>query len=209
MCGRYYVDDEDMIIEMREIIVEINRKNNGQADAREVKTGDIYPTYDAPVLGEDGASLMRWGMPMHGRSIINARSETAAEKYMFAVALKGRRIAVPTNGYYEWMHEGKKTVGKYLFNVAGQGMVYLAGLWSIYTLPDGTQRPCYAILTTAANDSMAPYHDRMPVYLRGDECATWVRDSGATRDILHRSQPMYSATRVDVPDKGGQMRIDI
>ena len=40
-----------------------------------------------------------------------------------------------------------------------------AGLWSVWTDPQGNRIPSCAIVTTEANDLLRPIHDRMPVIL--------------------------------------------
>ena len=70
------------------------------------------PTQDLPViLNEDERhiQLLRWGLvpfwaedPAIGSRMINARSETLAEKPSFRTALKKRRCLVLADGFYEW-----------------------------------------------------------------------------------------------------------
>ena len=64
----------------------------------------------------------------------------------------------------------------------------MAGLW---TLRNGF--PCYTILTTAANISMQPAHDRMPVVLTRGTLRPWLEDASATADILHAVPPELHA----------------
>ena len=54
----------------------------------------------------------------------------------------------------------------------------LAGLWEIWTGPDGGEVQSCTILTTDANDLMAPIHNRMPVILEEADWAEWL-GSGA------------------------------
>jgi putative SOS response-associated peptidase YedK len=82
MCGRYWVDSEEDIQEMRAIINEIVKKYADTPQLSEMKTGEIYPTNTVAVVGAGGPELMRWGFPLQGKSIINARSETAFERPM-------------------------------------------------------------------------------------------------------------------------------
>jgi putative SOS response-associated peptidase YedK len=204
MCGRYYVGTEEEIAEMREILEEINRKYADSEKHANMRTGEIFPTNLAPVISEDGPTIMKWGFPMHGSSqtAINARSETAAQKPMFSAALRQRRVVIPTTGFYEWSHENGKSKDKFLFRIPGRKMLYLAGLHTNFARPDGTREDYFTILTTAANDSMRPYHDRMPVYVATGECKTWISDSESVGDILSRQQPKLSAIKVP---KAGQM----
>jgi putative SOS response-associated peptidase YedK len=59
-----------------------------------------------------------------------------------------------------------------------------AGLWDRWESPDeGVVETC-AILTTAANDVLAPIHDRMPVILPPMEYARWLDPSLKDTDSL-------------------------
>lgn len=101
MCGRYTTFTDEENAELEKIIDEVNQKNKDQ----QVKIGEIFPTNPAPVLlarGEElSAELMVWGFPnFYNKGVlINARSETAAEKKTFAAPLKTRRCVVPAAGF--------------------------------------------------------------------------------------------------------------
>lgn len=198
MCGRYYIGDEESNIELREIINEINRKHYGTPELETMKTGEIFPTNRAPVLSAEGATIMKWGFPSYSgaKPVINARAETVFEKNMFKRAIADFRIVIPTSGFYEWTHTGNKTKEKYLFTLPDDKVVYLAAICARFTSSDGSSFPHYTILTTEANESMSPFHSRMPVYLHKRECDAWINDPNATRDILLRAQPSYAAQSV-------------
>lgn len=194
MCGRYYIDTEEDIIEMREIIDEVNRKYHGTETLAKMKTGEIYPTDTVPIITKSGAACMTWGMPLHGKTqpLINARAETAGEKPMFRQAVKARRIVVPTNGFFEWDHAGGKATDKYRFKAWGRDMLYLAGLYTEYD-QGGVKVPRFVILTTAANDSVRMIHHRMPVCLAQSELAAWMTDDNFAAEALHRFQMPLAA----------------
>lgn len=181
MCGRYSLAPEES-----GEIMEIVR----QAQDR-IKTGEIFPTNAVPVMIEAGEEIlpevMEWGYPrFQGKSgqIINARSETAAERPMFRKSLYERRCVFPTTGFFEWglMPDGKKQ--KYRFNLPGSRALYLAGLWNEFA----GERKC-VILTTAANASMEGIHDRMPVVLTRTELEAWIRDTNTALDIIREVPP--------------------
>jgi putative SOS response-associated peptidase YedK len=183
MCGRYFVSiDED-------IIAEVNRRYCGTPALLSMKTGEVRPTDTAPVLVcENGIvrpALMRWGFPLQkGGVIINARSETAADKKMFRASLLHRRCAVPATGFFEWRHEGGKTKEKYLFRIAGERMLYLAGFYDACLPPGEAPYTGYVILTAAANPTIADYHDRMPLLLREDQLQSWFTDTAFALNFL-------------------------
>lgn len=208
MCGRYHIDTEEDIQEMREILQEISKKYADTPEHAQMKTGEIFPTNTVAVVGAEGADLMRWGFPMQGKAqtIINARSETAYERPMFRNALISRRVAIPTTGFYEWNHVGGRSKDKLLFRIPGEKMLYLAGMYTEFKLPSGKERR-FTILTTAANDSMRPYHDRMPVYVSARERNAWINDQASVEEILRRKQPVLQATKVDKDGypNGGQL----
>lgn len=110
-------------------------------------------------------------------NFINARSETAAAKRSFRSAFKKRRCLIPADGLYEWKATpGHKT--PFHFRRRDREPFAIAGLWE--KGPDGDG--C-ALLTTSANDLLAPVHDRMPVVLSPDDYARWL-DTSADPDEL-------------------------
>lgn len=102
MCGRYYIREEDSASDLQEIMDQLNRK--GQI----VKTGEIFPSDTVPVIANSKSMqpspfAMPWGFTMpDGKLIINARSETAAEKPMFRDGMQQRRCLLPASHYFEW-----------------------------------------------------------------------------------------------------------
>lgn len=205
MCGRYHIESEEQLGEMMAIIEEISRKYGNTDDLSGMAKGEIFPTNIAPVISADGPVLMKWGYSMHDskRTIINARSETAHEKPMFSRSLSAQRVAVPTNGFYEWTHPNGKTGDKYLFRLVDEEMLYLAGIYTESYTPQGKERR-YVILTTDANDSMNPFHDRMPVCLSRAERDLWIGDSKYTQEALRRPQPQLMPMRVAPMPKAAQ-----
>jgi len=205
MCGRYTVFTEDEIIEIRSIIAEVSRKFGDGAVSNSV----INPTNNAPVLVLDSNRLtpcpVSWGFPRwDGKGVIfNARSESALQKPMFSKPLLTRRCVVPSTGFYEWAFESvlnqqisffpseKKTNSsgakvKLLFRCPSEPMLYMAGMISTFTDRDGNLKDTFVILTTAANASMSPFHDRMPVILSPDEREKWISNETFMREVLTR-----------------------
>ena len=195
MCGRYLISVEEEIIEMREIIHEINRRYAGQPELGQMKSGEIFPTDIVPVIALEAEQLrpylFSWGFPRWQESgvIINARSETAEEKGMFRQALQKRRCIIPASGFYEWRHEGnKKQKDKYIFSRTETPVLYMAGIYTFYK-KEGFELPAFVILTTAANRSVQPVHNRMPVIIAGDEQEMWLKDEVFARHVLEREGP--------------------
>ena len=218
MCGRFNFSDEQLE-EIKEIIRETNERLYGQ----KVKTGEVYPTDLAAVMVYENSKVtpvgVNWGFPKwKGKGvIINARAETAAQKPMFKESLRSRRCAVPSTGFYEWRrvnghvneHERQfmcsstrlrsKSVSKekYLLTEPGKDILYMAGIIDVFTKPDGVKYNAFTILTTKANDSVSPLHDRMPVILQRGEIEAWLRDGEFTQTVLERTCPPLITTLVN------------
>ena len=113
MCGRFCVDQNIPIEELKAIIEEVDRKlkEMTQTDTEQLKMplGEIFPTNIVPAiignrLNQTSASPMRWGFSKYSGPgvIINARSETVLEKPMFRLPVLERRCLIPATNYYEW-----------------------------------------------------------------------------------------------------------
>ena len=136
-------------------------------------------------------ALVRWGLipswvkdPREVRMMINARSETAAEKPSFRAAMRHRRCLVPTDGFYEWMGAaGAKR--PHLARPRNRGPMGMAGIYEHWQGADGSEIESMAILTTAANQAMSVLHDRMPVIIAPEHFDTWLDcHSGSAEHIL-------------------------
>ena len=188
MCGRYFIDGDDLPEELERILEELNRKNTPE----NLKTsGEIFPSDVVPVLANSRRQdvqpfAMRWGYSFPGgRPVINARAETAPDKPMFRQCLEQRRCVIPSTGFYEWAAD--KT--KYRFRLPGEDALYMAGLYNEFA-----GEPRYVILTTAANESIADVHNRMPVVLPRARIAEWIGGLGAAMEILRAVPPMLERT---------------
>jgi putative SOS response-associated peptidase YedK len=124
--------------------------------------------------------LARWGLmpswvkdPSAFTTLINARSETVAEKPSFRAAFRHRRCLVPADGFYEWTGAaGAKQ--PHLIQLKSRAPFAFAGLWENWLGADGSEIETAAILTTLANGDMAAIHDRMPVILFPDQFERWL-----------------------------------
>ncbi|MEO8084582.1 MAG: SOS response-associated peptidase [Ardenticatenales bacterium] len=146
---------------------------------------NIAPTQAAPVVRlsvEREAPVLdflRWGLvPSWAKDasaagrLINARSETAAEKPSFRSAMRHRRCLVPADGFYEWRAEGGAKQPYRIARPDGAPIAF-AGLWERWGKGDEPLET-FTILTTAANATLAPLHDRMPVILDPADYALWL-----------------------------------
>ena len=188
MCGRYYIADDDLE-DMRAWIMEAGAR--AAAANVTLRTGEIFPSATVPVIANSrsmkpGAFPMQWGM-RHGDKkafVINARSETAATKSMFAESTKTRRCIVPASWYYEWGRLDKTTREKhqYGFASADEGLLYMAGL---YALDETGGVARFVILTRPASEAAARIHHRMPVLLPKDVIKEWLSPEAVYAELLH------------------------
>lgn len=156
---------------------------------------NIAPTQPVAVVrqADDGQSRMdflRWGLvPSWAKDtaisnrLINARAETVAEKPAFRAAFKRRRCLVPTDGYFEWQAQGKAKQ-PYLIDMQNGEPFAFAGLWESWQAPDGSPLETFTLITTDANETTRPIHDRMPVILSPEAHAMWLDGDFAARQPL-------------------------
>ncbi len=166
---------------------------------------NIAPGDDLEVIAHDAPETIaqyHWGFvpdwtedPNDG--LINARSETAAEKSTFAEAWATRPCLVLSSGFYEWQSRPTGTKQPYRVHRKDTPVFAMAGLWEPCTIA-GTQTRCVTILTTTANELMAPLHDRMPVVLAPTEERTWLTGDQAQRAALCRPYPKDDLTAYEI-----------
>ena len=179
MCGRYYVEPESSS-ELLELIAEAKRKSD------EVKTGEVFPSDTAAVIANNRQLKptvfpMRWGFERRGGGlVINARSETAAEKQLFRESAQLRRCLIPASCYFEWERRTDGKV-KYAIRPKGKELLYLGGL---YTKPEPGALPRFTILTRKAADGISFIHDRMPVIVPKEKKDYWLSQQMTLDELL-------------------------
>ncbi len=141
-------------------------------------------------------ALVRWGLipswvkdPRAFKMLVNARSESAADKPSFRAALRHKRCLVPADGYYEWTgNVGAKR--PHLVHPRVAGPMGLAGIYENWLGADGSEIETMAILTTGANRALATLHDRMPVVIAPEHFDLWLDcRPGTTTEIVDLLRP--------------------
>ncbi len=206
MCGRFTQKSERKIISLEFYIkdflsdVLVNYNVAPSQDAGVIVKSDVYRYVRC-----------RWGLvpfwskdPKIGNRMINARSETVAEKPSFRQAFAKRRCLVPADGFYEWKKENGFKTPYYIYHAAGKPMSF-AGLWESWTLrteprvqqpeadlfptdaENGDEKPpplhTFTIITTGANEKLKELHDRMPVVITPEMRDVWL-DPDTHKDQL-------------------------
>ena len=135
-------------------------------------------------LGQSPRQLvfLHWGLvpswaddPKIGNRMINARSESLADKPAYRTAFQRRRCIIPADGFYEWQKiAGSKQKQPYFLHRPDDEPLAFAGLWEAWRGPEGDLLRSCAIITCGANETMAPIHDRMPVVLPPNAWSGWL-----------------------------------
>lgn len=191
MCGRFVsASSADSIAEY--FGAAFNGETLGE-NYNVAPTNDIYGV----VADADGSlrlEVFHWGLVPSwakerkiGARMINARSETLAEKPAYKSVFRKHRCIIPMDGFYEWKAgtpDGPVTAKgspakqpMFIQRDDGEPLA-VAGLWAAWKDPaseDGSNWLHSAtIVTTSANATMSPVHDRMPVILPKSLWAEWL-----------------------------------
>ncbi|MCX7636159.1 MAG: SOS response-associated peptidase [Syntrophales bacterium] len=206
MCGRYVLLSDLSQIEksfgLSSLPSSFSRGNN------------ISPGEKVLALCEVGnrreAGVFRWGLipawmkevPKNG-GFINARAETLASKVSFRDAFRSRRCLIIADGFYEWQKvEGKRKQPWFFYLRSGEPFAF-AGLYESWKPPQGESVNTCTIITTQANEIVAPVHDRMPVILPPDVYDSWLdpanRDIRNLTDLLRPYPASEMASRAEFP----------
>lgn len=179
-----------------------------EANFNVAPTNDVY----ALVVGADGDRHLhayRWGLVPSwakdikiGSKMINARAETLGEKPAFKGLFRKHRLIVPMDGFYEWQAGSGEVLNKsgkpaktpmFIHRADGEPLA-VAGLWAAWKEPgspaDAPWLHTCTVITTSANATMAPVHDRMPVVLPESAWAAWLDP---------RNQDMFALQQLLVP----------
>ena len=181
MCGRISLfTDEPTLVE-----------RFGATPVRPIRPRyNVAPSSEIPVITNaepESIDQYRWGLvpswaddPSIGNRLINARSETVANKPSFRDAFEARRCLVLVDGFYEWQRRPDENQPYRICRSDGEPFT-LAGLWE--TWQNGESLHTTTILTTEPNDLLQPIHDRMPVILAEEDEQRWLSEDET--DELH------------------------
>jgi putative SOS response-associated peptidase YedK len=176
MCGRFVTTFD---AEMIQRLFDVGEPPELPTRYNVAPTQPIYSVR----MGESGAresAYLRWGLiPSWAKDtskttgMINARSETVAEKPSFKAAFKRRRCIVPISGFYEWQ---KTPCGKqpHFIRSVDEEPLAVAAIWEVWTKGEEAYIETCALLTMDANETVAPVHHRMPVILEPDIWDIWL-----------------------------------
>ena len=205
MCGRYTLLSDLAALEERfgfdaqELVLQ-PRFNVAPTQQALTVTGS--ESSDSQPEVKNQARLMRWGLVPSwakdlsiGNRMINARAETLAEKPSFRRALERRRCLVLADGFYEWQKNGKQRLPLRITLASGEPFG-MAGLWETWHSPSGEVIQSCTIVTTSANELLAPIHHRMPVILPRELEAVWLDPDAKDVQLLSSLLSPYAAAEM-------------
>lgn len=168
-------------------------------EALDIARYNIRPTQQVAVVARDpeqGRVLrpMRWGFVPHwakglndGPLLINARGESIAEKPAFRAACRERRCLIPADGFYEWRAAAGRGKEPYWISPADGEPLAFAGVWQLWRDLEGEEIATVAVVTCAANEALAPLHERLPVRIAPEDYALWLGEAGKGASALMRA----------------------
>ena len=188
MCCRFFVSHDNA---MKDIYAQANRKYEKYAGQTMATEGEMLPSSAVAVFaasrsGELAVFPMIWGysFPESKNLVINARSETAKDKYLFRESWNTRRCIIPASYYFEWQHVDNKVKQKYSIRQKEEGLCYLAGL---YRFEEDARIPRCVVLTKDPTAEISFIHDRMPVIFNEEGKTAWLSCDRDPGEILKHS----------------------
>ncbi len=201
MCGRF-VRNSDILTITTEFNIE-------QTSFDLEPSYNVAPTQNIIIIINDGKKQLiecEWGFipswakePSVGNKMINARSETVADKPTFKSAFKNRRCLVVADGFYEWRKEGGVKIPIYIHLKSGKPFGF-AGLYNPWISPEGDQICTCTIVTTEANELLKPIHNRMPVIIPEDQQDLWLDPAVQEKEPLLSLLNAFDSKEMDFYD---------
>jgi len=187
MCGRFTVaTDPAELSERFDVVLPEDWAPSYNVAPTQLVLGVVRGREDVRELRELRFGLVpHWAKDTKGSfSLINARAETVRSRSAFRSLLERRRALIVADGFYEWRTDpdGRKRPVRY--SLAHGEPFAFAGLWASWRDPESQAwLDSCTIITTTANDLVAPVHDRMPVILPREREADWIDPSLAPGEV--------------------------
>jgi putative SOS response-associated peptidase YedK len=206
MCGR-----ARLVTDYSEIRIELKFDDEGRVP-NYAPRWNIAPSQDLLTAvrdkhGKRRPVMMRWGLiPAWAKtadiafSTFNARAESVDSKPAFRGAWEaGRRCLVVTDGFYEWRKSDPKDSRQpFAVAMAEAKPMVMAGLYEGWVSPEGERLRTVTIITTDANEKIAPIHPRMPVVLAKPDWGKWLGEENVSNAELKAMLRPCPAEAIDV-----------
>jgi putative SOS response-associated peptidase YedK len=187
MCGRFTLITPAEVVAEQFQLIEVPSLSPRYNVAPTQPVAAVRPS---PGNGGRELALLRWGLvpfwakdPAIGSRMINARSETVAQKPAFRAAFRRRRCLVPADGFYEWQRQEQGKQPFYI-RLGDEKPFAFAGLWEHWEGPDETTIDSCTVLTTEPNDLIRLLHNRMPVILAPSDYDLWLDPGVQEAELL-------------------------
>jgi len=193
VCGRY------VSVSPPALLAELMHADEIRAETVEPDY-NVTPRAEMPIVAETKDHVrvldrVRWGLVPSwakdlsiGDKLINARADGLSEKPAYRRAFERRRCLVPADGFYEWRAvPGQKVKQPYFIARADREPMAFAGLYEVWRdrkVPDAPWLRSFAIVTTEANEKLAPIHSRMPVVLPEPAWNAWLDPDNRDTETL-------------------------
>ncbi|MCP2033861.1 putative SOS response-associated peptidase YedK [Planomicrobium sp. HSC-17F08] len=202
MCGRYSLYADYRVILERFDIDEVSFEEEEYAE-----NFNVAPSQQVVAVVNDGKKnrlgFLKWGLvppwakdEKIGYKMINARSETAAEKPSFRNAFKKKRCLVVADSFYEWKRTDDGKTPMRIKLKSGEPFAF-AALWESWKSPEGKTVNTCSILTTKANELMGTIHDRMPVILTKEAEKIWLDPNVQVAEELGRLLQPFDSNELE------------
>ncbi|MBN06760.1 MAG: DUF159 family protein [Rhodospirillaceae bacterium] len=158
MCSRYELNTTNL--------EHVSSRFSAKAQSGVPALPEIRPTNRVPVIKPGGhVEMLHWGLenPWNSKTLINARSETLAQKKTFIPLLENRCL-VPASAYFEWRKNARPKIKTRIAPV-DQDLMAFAGLF------DDDR---FTIITCVPSPAIAHIHGRMPVILERHYEQDWL-----------------------------------
>lgn len=171
MCGKYYMNQRTLQLVMQSV---------DECEDIDDKEGDYTPGQKIPVVIYQNKKIkmtsMEWGysVSFNSQRIINAKCETIFERKMFKNDIIHSRCLIPAQGFYEWDH-----LHHQISFEAHRVPLYMAGVYR-QDLKE------VVIITTHANQTMKPIHDRMPLMIHQDNMDQWLTNLDYVKEVIQQ-----------------------
>jgi len=154
--------------------------------------------------------LMKWGLIPHwyqgmqpneiANKTLNARVETLHEKVSFKKLVNSNRCIIPSNGFYEFQHQGSNKIPYFIYPTRDE-IFSIAGLYDEWIdQSTGELMRTFTIITTEANELMAEIHNqkkRMPLLLDANSMDDYLAGTIEIPSIPVLKATELNAHRVD------------
>lgn len=123
---------------------------------------------------------------------VNARNDTLLTSGQWKPLMeKSKRCLVLADGFYEWQDTGSEKL-PWRFTLKDRDIFAFAGLYSRWANPkDKSEYWSFTMITTDPNETLEPFHDRMPVILTKDQEKLWLGTDVPVRDLVEICNNQY------------------